>query len=161
MFQLVAKAFTTLLITLSLSGHPGIQAQAKVYTHEVHRELMLTAMHARDQKEGRSEHPVVGHTTWLSSLECTSCYSIYNILLGLADNYFDLEPDHKIMNGKMGKAVFHMWCFFYYDGETCMRYVQTYVDLTTEHIIRGVLNKYFFCGPIMKICPVFTFRAPL
>ena len=42
-----------------------------------------------------------------------------------------------------------------------MRYVQTYVDLTTEHIIRGVLNKFFFCGPIMKICPVFTYRTPL
>ena len=111
MLKLFTKALSSLLITLALTSHPGIQAQAKDYTHEVHRELMESAMHASDQKEGRSEHPVVGHKTWLSNLGCTSCYTIYNLLLGLADSYFDLEPDHKIMNGKMGKAVFHMWCF--------------------------------------------------
>mmetsp|Transcript_15962 Transcript_15962/g.21669 ORF Transcript_15962/g.21669 Transcript_15962/m.21669 type:complete len:106 (+) Transcript_15962:171-488(+) len=65
------------------------------------------------------------------------------------------------MNGKKGKALFHLVCYYYYDGETCMRYTQTYVDLTTEHIIRGVFSKNFFCGSILKMCDVTTLRYSL
>ena len=98
-------------------------------------------------------HPMVGDGAWfVSFLECSTCESIYYALVKLGDLYFVLTPEAKFMNGKIGKGLIHMICFFMYEGETCMRWTQTYVDLTTENILLGVLSKDFFCGPIMHFC---------
>lgn len=100
---------------------------------------------------------MVGDGAWfVSFLECSTCESIYYALVKLGDLYFTLTPEAKLMNGKIGKGLIHMICFFMYEGETCMRWTQTYVDLTTENILLGVLSKDFFCGPVMHFCNTTT-----
>ena len=54
-----------------------------------------------------------------------------------------------------------MGCMFSHDGETCMRYIQTYVDLTSENILRGLFEESFFCGAIMQMCELPYDHMPL
>ena len=88
----------------------------------------------------------------METLKCATCHSIYDNLDKIIDGYFPKTAEHKIIDGKITKGALHMFCVFFYDGETCMRYIQTYLDLTMQHVWNGALAKDFFCGPILHIC---------
>ena len=42
-----------------------------------------------------------------------------------------------------------------------MRYIQTYVDLTSGNILRGVLSEDIFCGAVMQMCKLPYNHEPL
>ena len=77
-------------------------------------------------------HPMLRDTPWfVDFLKCTSCRSIYTQLEIYIDMYFPKTNAHHLMDGKVAKGAMHFICIMFYSGKTCMRYLQTYVDLTT------------------------------
>ena len=66
--------------------------------------------------------------------------------------YFIWEQTDSDMDVKVGKAGAHMICIFWYDGESCTRYLETYLSLHGFHLLAGTLSKEFVCNAAFPFC---------
>ena len=118
-----------------------------------------TGIYAQNHMQIDKGHPMLQDKPWfVDFLECSACRTAYTQLEVLIDMYFPKTSAHNLMDGKVAKGAMHFICVMFYSGKTCMRYLQTYVDLTTSHIFRGVLDVEFFCGPILHMCESISYN---
>jgi hypothetical protein len=88
--------------------------------------------------------PKVEATVWyFSLLGCTVCESLHHTvttyLIGV-----DVI--------KAWKGGLHVYCMFFHDARSCMRFVETYTELIAMDIFYGVLGRNFTCTEVFKVC---------
>lgn len=109
----------------------------------------------------KMEHPFVGHASevpwYLNFLTCSTCSAGYGALESIVDMYFPMTKQHALIQSKVFKGALHFFCFWFNDGETCMRYLQTYHDLVSEYLFEGVLSQDFICTVVTHMCQDFQF----
>ena len=88
--------------------------------------------------------PKVEATVWyFSILECSFCESLHHTVTQY------LIGDDVI---KAWKGALHVYCMFFHDARSCMRFVETYTELIAMDIFDGVLGRNFTCTEVFKVC---------
>lgn len=157
------KALNQVLLVATAASSTSLFVNA-ISTDDVYASLKNSVMVTGLNYSARQDdsHPMLGDTPAALEffIECLGCKALHQGFAAFFYSVFPQIEDEEISMryGKQFKGYWHLFCMFRNSPRTCMRYIQTYVDLTAEHIWGGVLSEAFFCSVIIPVCDEVSFR---